>query len=169
MKGLPIDRVRTFGDPVLKQGASRVTRFDADLRRLSGLMFEVMEREQGVGLAAPQVGVNKALMVWEDPETGERNALANPRIVERSDELVGDAEGCLSLPGHSMHVDRAARVVVEGEDLEGRTRRFEAEGLLARIMQHEVDHLEGRLILDRTTREDRKRVLRALRDSELGV
>lgn len=166
---IPIDRLRTFGDPVLKQESRQVTDFGDDLVRLTELMFEVMDREQGIGLAAPQIGIGKKLMVWRDPDTEERFALANPRIVSRSEGTDSDTEGCLSLPGHSMIVPRADHVVVEAQDLAGRPVTLEATGFLARIMQHEIDHLEGRLILDRTTQDERRRILRELRERSLGT
>ena len=169
MAGLPIDKVRIFGDPLLKQPPRPVERFDEDLRELAEMMYQVMEREHGVGLAATQIGMNKSFMVWQDPETEERGALANPRIVERSEDEETDDEGCLSLPGHLMPVSRSLRIVVEGQDLTGELRRIEVSGFLARIFQHEVDHLEGKLILDRTTREERKRILREIREQTLGL
>jgi peptide deformylase len=101
--------------------------------------------------------------VWRDPESEEGYALVNPRIVERTGEVSGD-EGCLSIPGHTMAVSRAERVVVEALDLQGDPVRLEATGLLARIMQHEIDHLEGRLILDRASSDERRRVLKEMRD-----
>jgi peptide deformylase len=156
-----------FGDPVLKQESREVTEFDSGLLKLTELMFEVMDREQGIGLAAPQIGIGKKLMVWRDPDTEERYALANPRIVERSDETLEDTEGCLSLPGHSMEVARAERVVVQAQDLNGGPVTLEARGMLARIMQHEIDHLEGHLILDRTKGDERRRVLREIRERSL--
>ncbi len=159
------DRIRTLGDPVLKQETRDVSMFGEDLTGLLETMFEVMDREQGVGLAAPQIGVQKRLMVWRHPETEERYVLVNPRIVERSEETQLAEEGCLSIPGRVMEVERAERVVVEGSDVSGAPVRVEAMGLLARIMQHEIDHLEGNLILDRTSAEERRRVLREIRQS----
>jgi peptide deformylase len=164
---LRIDRLRIFGDPVLKQESREVTEFTAELARLADLMFEVMDREQGIGLAAPQIGIGKKLMVWRDPETEERFALVNPRIIERSDSVETDSEGCLSLPGHSMLVPRAEHVTVAAQDLQGNPLSLDLDGLRARIMQHEVDHLEGRLILDRTTSDERRRILREIRERTL--
>lgn len=159
----PTDRVRTLGDPVLKQETRNVAAGGADLDRLVQTMFEVMDREEGVGLAAPQIGVQKRVMVWRHPETEERYVLLNPHIVERSEETLTAEEGCLSIPGHAMEVERAERVVVEGTDLAGRSITVEASGLMARILQHEIDHLEGRLILDRTSQDERRRVLGEIR------
>jgi peptide deformylase len=164
---LPIDKLRLFGDPLLKTESRTVSDFGEELSKLAQLMFEVMDREEGIGLAAPQIGIGKKLMVWRDPETDERYALANPRIVARSDDTETETEGCLSLPGHAMEVSRADWVRVEAQDLQGNPLTLEVSGYRARIMQHEVDHLEGRLILDRTSGDERRRVLRAIRERTL--
>jgi peptide deformylase len=163
----PMEKLRTFGDPVLKSETREVTEFGDDLRRLTDLMFDVMEREDGIGLAANQIGINRKVFVWHNPETEERFVLVNARIVERSDETVTDSEGCLSVPGHSMQVPRHERVVVEGQTVTGQPVTVEASGLLARIFQHEIDHLEGHIILDRAIPEERKRVLKELRERDL--
>ncbi len=155
--------IRVFGDPVLREESREVHDFGPELDRLAHHMFEVMDREEGIGLAAPQIGIQRKIMVWRDPQSEEGCALVNPRIVERSGEVTAD-EGCLSLPGHSMPVSRAELVVVEAVDLQGRPVRVEATGLLARIMQHEIDHLEGRIILDRTSADERRRVLKEMHD-----
>jgi peptide deformylase len=162
---LSSDRIRIFGDPVLKEESREIGERGPELDRLAKLMFEVMDREGGIGLAAPQIGIQRKIMVWRHPETEQGYVLLNPRIVERSEETVTASEGCLSLPGHSMEVERAERVVVEAVDLQGEPVTIEATGLLARIMQHEIDHLEGHIILDRTTSDERRRVLKDLRDS----
>jgi peptide deformylase len=169
-KPAPLESLRTFGDPVLKQPTLPVTEFDDRLQKLAGLMFAVMDREEGVGLAAPQVGVRTRIMVWRHPERpDERYVFVNPRIVERSDAVKVDTEGCLSVPGCTVPVERAEEIVVEAEDLAGDELRMELAGLMARIVQHEVDHLEGRLILDRTTAEERRRVLKEFRERVLRV
>jgi peptide deformylase len=164
----PMEQLRTFGDPVLKSETREVTEFGDELRRLTDLMFDVMEREEGIGLAANQIGIAKKVFVWHNPETEERFVLVNARIVERSEETVTDSEGCLSVPGHSMQVPRSERVVVEGQTLAGEPVTAEATGLLARIFQHEIDHLEGHIILDRAIPEERRRVLKELRERDLG-
>lgn len=163
MPPAPIDRVRRFGDPVLREESREVREFGPELEKLVRHMFEVMDREEGIGLAAPQIGVQRKVMVWRDPQSEEGYALVNPRIVERTGEITAQ-EACLSVPGHSMDVTRADRVAVEALDLRGEPVRLEATGLLARIMQHEIDHLEGRLILDRTSPDERRRVLKEMRD-----
>jgi len=162
-----MERLRTFGDPVLKSETRDVTEFGDELRRLTDLMFDIMEREEGIGLAANQIGIAKKVFVWHNPDTEERFVLVNARIVERSDETVTDSEGCLSVPGHSMQVPRHERVVVEGQTVTGQPVTVEATGLLARIFQHEIDHLEGHIILDRAIPEERKRVLKELRERDL--
>jgi peptide deformylase len=162
--GLSFDRIRLFGDPVLKQESKEIEERGPELDRLAKLMFEVMDREGGIGLAAPQIGIQRKIMVWRHPDTEQGYVLLNPRIVERSEETETASEGCLSLPGHSMEVERAERVIVEAVDLQGEAVTIEATGLLARIMQHEIDHLEGHIILDRTSSDERRRVLKDLRD-----
>lgn len=162
---LSSDRIRIFGDPVLKQESREIVERGPELDRLAKLMFEVMDREGGIGLAAPQIGIQRKIIVWRHPDTDQGRVLLNPRIVERSEETVTASEGCLSLPGYSMDVERAERVVVEAVDLQGEPITIEAAGLLARIMQHEIDHLEGFVILDRTTSDERRRVLKERRDS----
>src|SRR5450756_2568040 len=108
---LSSDRIRIFGDPVLKEESREIGERGPELDRLAKLMFEVMDREGGIGLAAPQIGIQRKIMVWRHPETEQGYVLLNPRIVERSEETVTASEGCLSLPGHSMEVERAERVV----------------------------------------------------------
>ncbi|MCZ7661955.1 MAG: peptide deformylase [Thermoleophilia bacterium] len=158
------DAIRVFGDPVLKQESREVREFGHDLESLTARMLEIMERSEGVGLAAPQIGIQRKIMVWKHPETEEPFTLINPRIIQRSAETVTATEGCLSLPGHSVEVVRAERVVVEAMDLQGKPVTLEATGFLARILQHEIDHLEGHLILDRADPEERKRVLKEIRE-----
>ena len=169
-KLVSLERLRTFGDPVLKQPTLLVTEFDDRLEKLAGLMFDVMEREEGVGLAAPQVGVRSRIMVWHNPDrTSERHVFVNPRILERSDAVQVQSEGCLSVPGCMVPVERAEEIVIEAQDLAGGEFRMELAGMLARIVQHEVDHLEGQLILDRTTAEERRKVLKQFRERTLDA
>lgn len=158
------DCIRVIGDPVLTQESRLIAEPGPELDRLAKLMFEVMDREGGIGLAAPQIGILRKIIVWRDPDSEQGYVLVNPRIVERSEETVTASEGCLSVPGHSMEITRAERVVVEAVDLQGAPVTLEANGLLARIMQHEIDHLEGHLLLDRTSPDERRRVLKELRD-----
>jgi len=143
--------LRFYGDPVLRRKADAVGSVTDDVRSLIESMFATMYTEEGVGLAAPQVGRSVRVFVIdvEDEETPRvKQAFVNPTIVERSGEVVGE-EGCLSIPGIRADVKRSARVVVEALDADGAPFRLEAEGLLARALQHEIDHLDGVLFLDR--------------------
>ena len=157
-----------IGNPILRQKARRIHRFDSSLPRLVQEMFETMHAADGIGLAAPQIGLGMRLFVieCEDKETGKthRVAMANPEIVQREGEQIG-VDGCLSIPGYyGVNVRRAARVVVKGQDMRGRPMRVSAEGLFAWALQHEIDHLDGILFLDRL---DRPEDLREVRESEL--
>lgn len=164
-----LQQLRVLGDPVLKQATTPVTVFDSKLEKLARMMLDVMEREEGVGLAATQVGVLSRVMVWKHPESEtEHYVFVNPVIVEQSEECCTESEGCLSVPGATMPVTRAEEVVVEAQDLTGETMRMQLTGILARIVQHEVDHLDGYLILDRTSPEERRRVLCELRERSLA-
>ncbi len=165
-----LERIRVFGDPVLRQQTTPVIEFDARLCRLTRTMFEVMDREEGVGLAANQIGVVSRVMVWMDPDNDyEEHIYVNPLIIEASESTTCDVEGCLSIPGESMEVPRADEILVEAQDLEGNVFQAEWSGFQARVVQHEVDHLDGRLILDRTSPEERRRVLKDLRERALAV
>jgi peptide deformylase len=154
--------IRVFGDPVLRERAREIVTFDRALRKLARRMIGIMHDAPGVGLAAPQIGVVDRVIVYDvddDPQ-----ALVNPALSEFSEEREEGDEGCLSVPGVAMPVERSIRVRVSARDLKGEPVDFVAEGLEARVIQHEVDHLDGVLIIDRTTREARAAALRALRD-----
>lgn len=153
-----------FGDPVLKSVASPVEEFGPELRAEVERMIGIMRDGMGVGLAATQLGVLRRLLVFQASLDGEPTALINPRIEWSSDELSLAEEGCLSLPRVSMDVERPLHVRVSGRDVEGEPVAIEASGLEARVLQHEIDHLDGVLILDRTSRAQRKGALRALRE-----
>ena len=160
---LALTQVRQYPDPVLRMQAREVESFDDDLASLVERMRHLLRDANGIGLAATQVGVLRRVFLFlPDPEQ-DAVALVNPRIVERSDERVSDDEGCLSLQGVVVPVERDERVTVEATDPEGNEVRFELEGLPARIAQHELDHLDGVLILDRTTPEGRREALAVLR------
>ena len=160
--------IRVFGDPVLREQASPVDSFDAGLRRLAEDMIETMRQAPGVGLAAPQVGRSLRLIVFEvGEETGAR-ALANPVLKNEWGEQVGD-EGCLSVPGLYYPVRRAQKIWAEGMDLDGHGVTIEGEDLLARVLQHEVDHLDGVLCIDRLDADHRSEALAKLRDQTLGL
>jgi peptide deformylase len=154
-------QIRQYPDPVLRLRANPVESFDADLARLVERMGALMTDANGVGLAATQVGILRRLFVFRYDE--ETRAIVNPEIVERSEESVSDDEGCLSLQGVSLPVERSARVTIAGKDEAGADVRFELDELPARVVQHEVDHLDGVLILDRTDAASRREALAALR------
>jgi peptide deformylase len=149
-------------NPALKSACSPVDpTADKDLARLIKVMGTALHEAPGVGLAAPQIGVLKRVIVWDtDQERASLHALCNPRLVETSDETLVSDEGCLSVPGISIPIERSARVVIEGELISGETVRIEAEELLARIFQHECDHLDGIIILDRAEPEVRLAAIR---------
>jgi len=153
-----------FGDPVLKSKASPISNFGPELRAEVERMFEIMRDGMGVGLAATQLGVLRRLLVFQAGPDGEPTALINPEVEWLSEEAAVAEEGCLSLPRVSMDVERPLYARFSGRDVEGEPVVIEAAGLEARILQHEIDHLDGVLILDRTPREQRKGALRALRE-----
>jgi peptide deformylase len=164
-----VEQLRVLGDPVLRQPTNTITVFDARLEKLAKNMLEIMQREDGVGLAANQVGVLSRMMVWRHPESeDECYVYVNPQILEKSEACCTESEGCLSVPGATMPVERAEEVMVEAQDLKGGEFRVHLTGMLARIVQHEIDHLDGHLILDRTTPEERRRVLKELRERSLS-
>ena len=157
--------VRQFGDPVLRTPASKVDVFDDALRDEAATMVQLMRDAHGVGLAAPQLGRLRRLIVIDPDPDGEPVALVNPEITRFSDETeVGD-EGCLSIGEIVVPVERALGISLTANDLEGNPLELELEGFAARVIQHEVDHLNGVLIVDRTDADSRKEALRELRES----
>ncbi len=162
-------QVVKFGDPVLKSKASPVAEFGAGLRADVERMIAIMRDGLGVGLAATQVGMLRRVLVFQTGPDSEPTGLVNPTIDWLSDEVVVAEEGCLSLPRVAMDVERSLHVRVGGLDVEGEPVRIEASGLEARVLQHEIDHLDGVLILDRTSREQRKEAMRALREALDGA
>lgn len=155
-------QVRQYPDPVLRMAAPEVEEFDEDLARLVERMKSLMVDAFGLGLAAPQVGILRRVFVFQADED-EAAALVNPVIVERSDEAEVDEEGCLSIQGVRVPVERNVSVTVEARDETGEAVRLELEGLPARVAQHELDHLDGTLILDRTDEESRRNAMGLLR------
>jgi len=159
-------QVRKLGDPVLRARALPVERFDETLAAEVERMGELMDDALGVGLAATQLGVLHRVLVYradpEDPVT----ALVNPELEWSSEELELLGEGCLSLPGVRVEVERPARVKVRARDVRGVEVEVEAEGLRARVIQHEIDHLDGILILDRISRDARKEAMREMREGK---
>jgi peptide deformylase len=160
-----MDDVLTHPNAALKQRAEEVDpTTDTELRELCARMARAMYGAPGIGLAATQIGVMKRVIVYDlDDERGVI-ALCNPRIVTTSEEVVVDEEGCLSLPGITVNVERAFQLTIEAETLKGSTVTFDAEDLHARLLQHEIDHLDGVLIIDRAEPEERRAALRRYMD-----
>jgi peptide deformylase len=155
-------QIRQYPDPVLRMEAREVETFDDDLLRLVERMKRLMKDAYGVGLAGNQVGILRRLFVFQKEED-EVLALVNPRIVERADESDVEEEGCLSIQGVRVPVERSVAITVEGNDEKGHEVRLELEGMTARVAQHEIDHLDGTLILDRTDDDSRRQALGILR------
>ena len=165
---LALAQIRQYPDPSLRLKASEVDAVDDDLRRLVDRMLVLMEDASGIGLAATQVGVLRRLFVCRlgddsDDEEPDLRAFVNPVVTALGDELETEDEGCLSLQEVLVPVERPARVVLEATDLGGAPVRLELDGLDARVVQHESDHLDGVLIIDRTTDEARREALAKLR------
>ncbi len=158
-------KVRKLGDPVLRASAVAVERFDERLRAEVERMGELMRDALGVGLAATQIGVLHRVLVYRAYEDDPITALVNPVLEWESEEREAAGEGCLSLPGVHVEVERAMRVRVRAQNTYGEELLVEEEGLPARVIQHELDHLEGMLILDRISREARREAMRALRQA----
>jgi peptide deformylase len=165
-----------LGDPVLRRPASDVERFDDDLRSVVEDMFETMYHADGIGLAAPQIGLSRRILVvdvrgrMENEEDASHEAgpiaLVNPRVTRVSEETERASEGCLSIPGLEEIVERPASVVIEGSDPEGRDVRVEATDLYGRALQHEIDHLDGILFLDRVSPLKRRMLLKKWQKSK---
>ena len=162
---LALAQVRQYPDPVLRMKANDVEEIDESVTGLVERMKGLMSEARGVGLAAPQLGILRRVLVYQAGEEESFVALVNPRVVQSGEELVADDEGCLSLGAATVivEVERSATVVVEGKSPEGEDLRIEAEGLEARVIQHELDHLDGVLIIDRTSPEQRREALAKLR------
>ena len=160
---LALGQIRQWGDPALRLRANEVESFDDDLKRLAERMKSLMHDARGVGLAGTQVGVLQRIFVFQTDEDEEARAVVNPRMVETGGDLESEEEGCLSLQGVRVPVQRPTKVTLEGQDENGEQLRLELEGLGARVVQHEMDHLDGVLILDRTDPESRRQALGVLR------
>jgi peptide deformylase len=158
--------VRVYGDPVLKQVAREVDHVDGSLVRLVDDMVETMYDSEGAGLAAPQVGIQKRVFVYDIGDGPE--VIVNPVIVEMSGEWYHD-EGCLSIPGLRLGIVRPAQVHLRGYGLDGEEISVEADDFLGRVLQHEIDHLDGVLMVERLEDDMRKQALRVLRDRALGL
>jgi peptide deformylase len=158
--------IRRFGDPVLKSRATPVDRFDDGLRKQVGRMAAIMGDALGVGLAAPQLGVSQRLLVYRVGQDAPLVVLANPEVEWSGAEEEMFEEGCLSIPGVQLDIERPVHVRVRARDEHGDERVVEASGLEARVIQHEIDHLDGTLILDRVSKEARMEAIRTLREME---
>jgi peptide deformylase len=158
---LALAQIRQYPDPILRMRAKEVTKFDEDLRRLAERLEQLMHDATGVGLAATQIGILQRVFVFT--HEGEVTAIVNPVFTAKSEEMDVDDEGCLSLQGVLIPVERPLSVTLEGKDVDGGDLEFELEGHAARIAQHEMDHLDGVLIIERTTDEARKAALATLR------
>ena len=157
--------VRLFGDPVLRQRAGEVTDFDDRLRTLASDMLETMRGQNGAGLAANQVGILKRMFTWEIDE--QFGAVVNPLITFESDEIQEGDEGCLSFPGLFYPTKRPLEVHIDAQDVHGEAVEMEGRGLLARIIAHEIDHLNGILFIEHLERHDRKDAMKRIRRGEL--
>jgi peptide deformylase len=160
---LALGQIRQYPDPVLRMQAREVEQFDDDLRRLVERMTQLMRDANGVGLAATQVGIIRRVFVFQPDPDSDPMAVVNPVLANRSDETAVEDEGCLSMIGVQMPVERAASITLEGRDPEGGEVSLELGEHAARVVQHELDHLDGVLIIDRTTDEARKAALAVLR------
>lgn len=158
--------VRKFGDPVLRAVAVPVERFDEDLLQETESMGRLMHDALGVGLAATQLGILHRVLVYQAYVDDPLTVLVNPEIEWESEEREAGEEGCLSLPGVHVEVERAAAVRVRARDATGKLLQVEAEGLEARVIQHEIDHLDGVLVLDRISKDARKEAMRAMREAQ---
>ncbi|OLC34541.1 MAG: peptide deformylase [Candidatus Rokubacteria bacterium 13_1_40CM_4_69_5] len=160
-------KVRKYGDPILRRRAEPVRAITSEIRTIVADMVDTMYDEVGIGLAAPQVGVSLRLLVVGDEETREARALINPVITDQSGQATAE-EGCLSIPGIFAPVTRAAWVRMEALDPGGQTVKMDARGLLARVLQHEIDHLDGVLFIDRLDPVTRDRIKRKIRKEGLS-
>lgn len=163
--------IRLLGEKVLRRKADPVEEITDDTRRLVSDMWDTMYEAEGIGLAAPQVGMSLRILVVDvadEDESRHVHALVNPVVVESSNATDKAREGCLSIPGIEETVTRPARVTVEALSVDGAAVRIEADGLLARALQHEVDHLDGVLFIDRVSPLKRSMLLRKWRKSKAG-
>jgi peptide deformylase len=160
-KEIALSQIRQYGDPVLRMRADEVEAFDDELRKVSERMIGLMHDAEGIGLAATQVGILRRLFVCT--LDGEDHVLVNPVVTPVGDETEVDVEGCLSLGSVRVPVERVTQVTVAAQDVDGRPVSLELEGYPARVVQHEADHLEGKLMLDRTDAESRREALGRLR------
>jgi peptide deformylase len=165
---MAIYKIRTFGDPVLRMPTKPITEIDEGVHTLAKDMIETMYDAPGVGLAANQIGVSRRIAVFDaNDELGPR-VMINPKLVETAGEFEME-EGCLSVPGHWWEITRPAFARVKAIDLNGNEVEYAGDGLMGRVLQHEVAHLDGGLLLDALPKRERKRALKELRDEALGL
>jgi peptide deformylase len=160
--------IRTFGDPVLRLETKTILEVDDALQSLAVDMIETMYQAPGVGLAANQIGITRRIAVFDAQDGLGPRVMINPEIVELSGEWAYE-EGCLSVPGHYWEIERPGFARARAIDLDGNEVEFAGDGLLGRVLQHEIDHLDGKLLIDRLERKTRKQALRDLRDEALGM
>lgn len=159
-----------YGNDVLRKKTKFIKKYDESLKRLVDDMFATMYDAAGIGLAAPQVGLLKKLIVIDTTEEGEKIAMANPKVMWEGGDIVSMKEGCLSIPGVEAEVDRHEKVKVKGNDpLTGDEKIIEADGLFARVFQHEIDHLNGILFIDHLTPSQKSHLNRRLQELETAV
>jgi peptide deformylase len=166
---MALAQIRQYPDSALRLPAHELAAVDADVRRLAERMIDLMHDAHGVGLAGTQVGTLRRVIVFRNGDDPVAIAVVNPTLAERSEETSVDDEGCLSLQGVLVPVERSVRVTLVGLDLDGQELRLELDGLAARVVQHEVDHLDGVLIIDRTDPESRKQAMATLRPQPILV
>ncbi|HZD24374.1 MAG TPA: peptide deformylase [Acidimicrobiia bacterium] len=164
---MPIYPIRTFGDPVLRIETKPITEITDTIRTLAQDMIETMYDAPGVGLAANQIGISKRIAVFDLQDDLGPRVMINPEIIETSGEEERE-EGCLSLPGHWWEISRPGFAKVKALDLDGGEVEYAGDGLLGRVLQHEVGHLDGGLLIDVLPKRERKKALRDLRDEALG-
>ncbi len=153
--------IYTLGEDVLREKTEKVTQFDSALAMLIDAMFETMEEADGIGLAAPQVGISKKFFVVNTRKQQEKIAFINPEIVDMSHEVGPYEEGCLSIPGMYYDIIRPLSITVQAQDVAGKSFVLKASGLLARVIQHEYDHLQGTLFIDRMDEPEREKLVKA--------
>ncbi len=157
--------IKKIGHPVLREQAREVDIEDMSLPGMFHDMVETLQEANGIGLASNQVGMLKKVFVYIIDE--EPKILINPKIVWESEKRIEETEGCLSVPGIEVTISRAEKIKIEGHDLDGKKKTIESEGLLARVFQHEMDHLAGKLIIDRASEEDRKKAIKKMYKDDL--
>jgi peptide deformylase len=165
---MPIYPIRTFGDPVLRIETKPITDIDATVHTLAKDMIETMYDAPGVGLAANQIGMSRRIAVFDAGDDLGPKVMINPEIIETAGEFEME-EGCLSLPGHWWEITRPAFARVKAVDLDGNEVEYAGDGLLGRVLQHEVAHLDGSLLLDVLPKRMRKKALKEIRDEALGL